>query len=123
MNALRTQPEFPAPALENAHPSSGLWPTGARNHDEAGETIPAVAPASNFAATCAIETVRAPLPTATTRPVGPCPITAGGVYDVVIPQAPRMPFSLRPRTSQRNRFRAEVLVEWVKLNAADPRCE
>jgi hypothetical protein len=100
-----------------------LWPTGTQERVEAGETMPVHASASTQQDARNVETVPAPQPDAITRRVGPGAINAGGVYDLEIPQAPRMPFSLRPRTSQRNRFRAEVLVEWVKLNASDPRCQ
>ena len=123
MRALRTEREFPAPPPSKNNPSSGLWPVGAHDHVEPGDTLPVNALASTIPNTDGMQTVRAPLPTATTRPVGPGPISGRGVYDVEIPQAPRMPFSLRPRAARGNRWRAEVLVEWVKLNADDPRCQ
>lgn len=100
------------PAVPSVTTESGLFPVPARYRQDA-DTLPA--PRSIHEA----ETVRARA-YATTRPAH---AKADINYDVAIPPSPRMPFNLKPRVVSKNRWRADLLVEWVKLSTNDSRCE
>ena len=108
------------PRIPMSQPSSpdesGLFPIptrrAARTTDSDAETLPAPASAHDA------ETIRAP-GGASTRPAT---ARSHGSSDVQIPPLPSIPFNLKLRSS-RNRWRADVMVEWVKLNARDPRRE
>lgn len=117
LRSTRTRPSMiAAPLRESQHPSSGLWSRGARWPSTPPEDAVTVrAPDGR-------ETLPAPDSIATTRASAVAAAMAeSGIYDVSIPRSPRVPFVLRPRTP--GRWRAEVVAEWVKLSATDPRCE
>lgn len=111
--AISPSPEPRSPSVERLPPSSGLWPTGARGSDDTDDaseriTVPVPAPREAAAAACVTTKV---------------PASNRGMRDVHVPPAP-LPFSLTPRRrSNSGYFRAEIVAEWVKLNAHDPRVE
>lgn len=115
--ANRTQRECPAPASFENRTRSGLRTASTREQpDPVASDIAAPRPSTDTR-----ETVRVPGSAATTRPVGP--LRGRDAHAVEIPQAPRMPFSLQPRTARNDRVRPDILVEWVRANADDPRRE
>ena len=121
MSYLRTQHTVPSMSAtrqpQRSNPTSGLWSRGTRP----ASTPPEEAVTLQSPDERERETVPAPHSAITRRvPAGSVTDDRSG-YDVSIPPSPRVPFLLRPRTA--GRWRAEVVAEWVKLSAHDPRCE